>query len=160
MTPAETEALVDLARGRTVLELGAQYGHSTRALCSSAYRVVSVDWHRGDAQAGPSNSLLPYLDNVAPDLESGVLIPVVGRFAEVLPLLAPASFNLIFHDGYHELVAMCDDFTRALPLLHWAGSVAVHDWGLFDVTPAAQAVLGPPDRVVGRLAVWTPRRDR
>lgn len=154
MTAEETAALVELARDRLVLELGAQYGHSTLAMAAVARQVWSVDWHRGDDQAGRRETLEAYWANVRDSALEDKVIPVVGRFAEVLPLLRLASFGLIFHDGYHELKAMISDLTLARPLLEWSGALAVHDWTLFDVTPACLGLFGPPHRTAGRLAIW------
>jgi Methyltransferase domain len=154
VTPEELAALLELARDQVVLELGAGYGYSTQELSSVAARVWSVDWHHGDPQAGEGDTLAGYLGRVRLAQLSGRVISVVGRFDSVLPLLQPASFGLIFHDGYHERAAVEADLRMARPLLSWAGAIAVHDYGLFDVEPATQSVLGPPHEVRGRLAIW------
>ena len=149
------EVVPELARERVVLELGAQYGHSTVAMAEVALAVWSVDWHHGDPQAGLKDTLADYMANVRASVGVSRIIPVVGRFEDVLPLLRPASFDLVFHDGYHQLEAMVRDLTLARPLLKWAGAIAAHDYGIYDVKEATQGVLGPPHRQVGTLAIWS-----
>jgi predicted O-methyltransferase YrrM len=157
ITAEETAALVELARERVVLELGAQFGHSTVAMAEVALQVWSVDWHHGDPQAGFQYTLPAYFENVRAAAGVGRIIPVVGKFADVLPMLRPASFDLIFHDGLHELEAMVHDLTLARGLLRWSGAIACHDYGIYDVAEATAGVIGPPHRVVGSLAIWQSR---
>lgn len=154
ITREETEELHRLAAGATVLELGAQFGYSTVWLAQVARVVYSCDWHYGDPQAGERNTLSDWAGNTESLRRAGKVIGLLGRFDSVLPLLQPASFELIFHDGYHEAAAMRQDLRMALPLLSWGGAFCAHDWGLFGVSEALEPVLGAPTRVVGRLAVW------
>lgn len=154
VTKKEAARLRELARGKVVLELGAQYGFSTVTMGEVARQVWSIDWHQGDPQAGIQDTLNDYLANVRALRLSGAVVPVVGRFEDVLPQLRPGSFDLIFHDGYHGLADMVRDFTLALPLLRWAGVLAVHDWPNFDVEEACRGVLGEPHQLVEHLAIW------
>lgn len=155
VTRAETEELQRLAQGGRVLEMGAQFGYSTVQLAQTAREVWSVDWHYGDPQAGERDTLAEWAGHTASLRRAGKVIGVVGRFADVLPWLQPASFDLIFHDGYHDAEAVAADCRMALPLLSWGGAFCAHDWTLFGVTPGLEPVLGPPTRVIDRLAVWT-----
>lgn len=154
VTRDETDELQRLAQGGVVLELGAQYGYSTVWLARAARVVYSCDWHFGDAQAGEGDSLREWAGNTQSLRREGRVVGLLGRFEAVLPLLQPASFDLIFHDGYHEAEAMRADIRMALPLLSWGGAFCAHDWGLFGVGEALTPVLGAPTRVVDRLAVW------
>jgi protein-L-isoaspartate O-methyltransferase len=65
MTFKELERLADLAQEKTVLEVGAHLGLSTIALASTAEKVVSIDWHRGDEfTKGWGFTLGPYVNNL------------------------------------------------------------------------------------------------
>lgn len=64
MTERELGCLAELARDKIVLEMGAQYGASTVAMARTAARLCSVDWHRGDPQAGYTPTLGPFLANL------------------------------------------------------------------------------------------------
>lgn len=156
----ELGLLLELARDKAVLELGAGYGWSTVELAKVARVVVSVDWHHGDPQAGEGDTLRGYLERVEAGVEAGKVVPVVARFERVLPLLRPAAFDLIFHDGYHTAEAVEADLRLALPLLGWGGWIAAHDYGLFGVRPGTLEVLGEPDLLVRSLAAWGPNLGR
>lgn len=160
VAPDEVRELQALARDQAALELGAGFGYSTVELCAVAREVWSVDWHQGDPQAGSGQTAAGYLERTAEWRDRLRLIVVVGRFAQVLPRLRPASFDLIFHDGYHTAEAVAADLRMALPLLRWGGYIACHDYGLFGVKQGSESVLGPPDRVTQRLAVWGPSQGR
>ena len=160
VTGEEARELERLATGRRVLELGAQFGFSTVALARTARAVWSVDWHFGDPDAGEGDSLRDWSIHTSSARRAGRVVGLVGRFEDVLPFLRPASFGLLFHDGGHSEAEVRTDLELALPLLGYAAAVAVHDWELFGVSPACLAILGSPDRVVGRLAVWEPGPGR
>lgn len=155
VTREETEELERLAEGHRVLELGAQFGYSTVHLGKTAAELWSVDWHLGDPQAGEMDTLGAWAGHTQSLRKSGRLVGIIGRFERVLPLLQPASFDLIFHDGFHGREAVARDARLAFPLLSWRGVFCAHDWGVFGVSQGLEPVLGRPDRVVGTLAVWT-----
>lgn len=130
LTPDEGRKLHELARDRTVLELGALNGASTVCMAQSARLVVSVDWHQGDTHSGFQWSLIPYVKNL---VQYGVFektVPTVGRFEDVLPLLADDRFELIFLDGHHAIDSVRRDITAALPKLTLPGVLAFHDYGV------------------------------
>jgi hypothetical protein len=79
LTPDEGQALMNLAHGAVVLELGAYRGRSTIALASVAKRVVSVDWHRGDPAVGNSDTLGRFMANVEAAGMRDKVVPVVGE---------------------------------------------------------------------------------
>lgn len=160
VSDAELATLRALGTDKMILELGSAQGISTAALCGFARQVWSVDWHRGDLQAGEGDTLPAFLARTNADRYFGRLVVAVGSFTDVLPLLAPAGFDLIFHDGFHDAAAVAHDLRLALPLLTWDGYIAAHDYGLFGVKQGSESVLGPPDLVVQSLAVWGPNRGR
>lgn len=152
----ELAALLALAEAKTVLELGSGYGHTTVHLAQVAERVWSVDWHQGDAQTGRQDSLPAYIFRVRQNDPGRIIVSVVGRFQQVLPLLRLAEFDLIFHDGLHTAEAVAQDLRLALPLLRWGGWVACHDYGNYGVRAGSFPSLGEPDQRVRSLAIWRP----
>jgi predicted O-methyltransferase YrrM len=154
MTEAEAEVLGGLATGRRVLELGAQYGFSTVLMAAVAESVVSIDWHKGDANAGYQNSWLGFYENLQRYGVADRVIPIVGRCQDALPYLRDGAFELIFHDSSHDLRSVRDDLGAARRLIT-SGYIAVHDYGRFDgLTRACHATLGRPNQVIGTLAVY------
>lgn len=156
VSPEEMALLLELAKDKTVLELGAGYGWSAVELIKSARQVWSVDWHRGDDQAGWGDTLGAYFERTRDYIDSGRIVALVGRFEWVLPYLRAASFGLIFHDGHHSAPSVEADLRLALPLLEWGGWVAAHDYGLFSVREGSLPILGEPDLQVRSLAAWRP----
>ena len=91
----------------------------------------------------------------------------VAKSTEVLPLMAPRSFDLVFIDAMHQPEPVLEDLELSLPLLREGGVLAAHDYGIpgvwhrgrwepFGVTEAVDALaerLGRSVEVVGRLAV-------
>lgn len=182
VSDAELGVLLPLATDRRVLELGSWLGWSTRELCRVATQVWSVDWHHDQAAlqrrkggpavrfsetdldtlySEPGGWTLPrFSRRLARESMDGKLVTVVARTAEALPLLRPASFDLIFQDADHTADGVALDLRLALPTLRWDGWVAVHDWGRWGVTEGSVSVLGHPDHVEQTLAVWGPNRGR
>lgn len=153
VTREECETLHELARGKTVLELGALNGRSTVCIAQSANLVVSVDWHQGDSHSGFHWSLSPYLKNL---VNFGVLekvIPVVGRFENVVPLLADDSYGLIFVDGHHAYDSVRHDIARALPKLTMPGTMVFHDYGVEMASTVDGQKFGVKQAVDERLSV-------
>lgn len=160
VTPAELALLLEVCRNRRVLELGAGFGFSTVEIAAVCSQVVSVDWHGGDDQAGFGYTLPGYLDRIHHSPHRWRIIPMVGRFRDVLPFLGPGRFEVLFHDGHHSAESVAEDLGLALPLCYWGAAVAVHDWTWSEASVAARAMLGEPDRLTGSLAVYHPRPDR
>lgn len=159
MTPperreAELTALATLAQGRRVLELGTRFGESTFALARTAQEVWTVDHHRGDAHSGGGDSLPQFIRSYRAKPPGCPIVPLVGRFEVVLPQLRPASFGMVFLDGFHGYAQVQSDARAALPLLGWGGLFVAHDWGLFEVEQALISVLGSPDNLMYSLASW------
>jgi hypothetical protein len=158
---AEAEELQDLARGVVVLECGAFYGFSTVVLAQVALVVHSVDWHHGDEQAGRVETLPDYLTNLKRYGVADRVVTHMGRFEDVLPSLRPGSFDGCFLDGQHDRASLDRDLRLIHPLIRRRGWIAVHDYGLFDVTPAVEAFVAwsryEVDSVAESLAVLRPR---
>lgn len=149
LTANEAAALNRLAQGRRVLELGAFKGRSTVAMALTARHVVSVDWHNGDKHVQLGPSLSEYRKNIEPYKN---IIPIVGRFEQVIPLLEAAKFEMIFVDGQHDLPSVIRDMYFAFGFQPQV--IAVHDWGLFQVTEGIKFFGIKPTSIVDTLAIF------
>jgi predicted O-methyltransferase YrrM len=143
----EVYELQRLAKGKTVLELGAWKGRSTVALSQVAEYVVSVDRHRGIP--GHGESLDEYL-GAARELPNVAI--VIADFSLFVPLLG--AFDLVFIDGDHDENAVCRDTILAANHLRSHGTIVFHDWDFESVRVGAHSVVGPrePNSLVGSLA--------
>lgn len=151
LSSVEATRLAELARGKRVLELGAFKGRSTVAMAVTAEVVVSVDWHQGDihTKTKMQSSLSEYTENIKPYPN---IVPLVGRFEDIVPTLIANQFDMVFVDGQHDRESVQRDFMFAL--LFSPKVIAVHDWGLFAVEPALTDMGMTPDEVVETLAVF------
>lgn len=140
VSDAQCKRLGQLAQGKVVLELGAQYGRSTIALASTALRVHSVDWHLGDAHAGMLDSLPTFIANISRYGLRQNIITHVGRNESVLPALASGTFELVFIDSFHEKEAVTRDISLVLRLLKRPAVVAFHDYGQAAFPGVTEAV--------------------
>ena len=154
MTPREHDRLRELARGKVAIELGAWEGVTTAVLAEVAAQVWTVDHHHGDAFTGPRETLPAYWMNVEPVGPARNVITIVGYFEDVLPKLQLDAFDLVLVDGAHDLDSVKADIVAALLLVSQGGSIAVHDWGRWDVAAAGRGLLGDPNELVDSLAVW------
>lgn len=152
MSAVEVARLVELAEGRTVLEVGTYLGHSAVAMASGATIVHTVDWHRGDAHAGDEETVHQYLGNLATWDVRDRVVAHIGRIEDVLPVLRPGSFDFAFHDAYHATDAVLRDIGLIWPLMAPGSLVAFHDYGLFGVREAVDTV-GPLVELTETLAV-------
>jgi predicted O-methyltransferase YrrM len=142
----EMKELQRLARGKTVLELGAWKGRSTVALSEVAEYVVSVDRHQGIP--GHGESLEVYLRSVR-GLPNVAI--VIADFAHFIPFLR--AFDLVFVDGDHDEGSVRRDTQLAVDHLASKGVIVFHDWDFPEVRSGATDVLqGTPEKVVGSLA--------
>jgi SAM-dependent methyltransferase len=110
----EFRMLSELARGKSVLEIGCFQGRSTVALAETAAHVFSVDYFHGDdytASVGHIDSpevrkkvMRAWVDNTEPFEEKCSLL--MGDMHNILPLLRPQDFELIFYDADHTAEAV------------------------------------------------------
>ncbi len=148
LTDNEAACLADMARDATVLELGAWLGRSTLTLASTAEHVVSVDWHKGDWDAGFGDTLPGYWEKVR-NLDNVTM--VVGRFEAIVPLFAD-RFDLAFVDGAHDHDSVIRDACLAVAATH--GKVVFHDFDQPRVRAAVASTGIRAVRLVDTLAVW------
>lgn len=162
VTREEAAALAGLARGKTVLELGAYLGFSTVVLASVAAEVISVDWHLGDAHAGLGDTWEGFCSNLDRYGVADRVHVIRGRFEDVLPPMAAVvpRFGGCFLDAMHDEESVSRDTALALPLIRPGGFMAWHDYGRGDATGnPGFAVTEVADRygvdgVAGHLAWW------
>lgn len=155
-SPAEVDALEQLAPGRLVLELGGFEGFSAILMAlSGAEHVHSVDWHRGDGVMGERDSLCTMWRNLERFGVQDRVTMHVGRTEVVLPMLVGLRFDLLFVDGDHE--AAVRDTELSLRLVRPGGQVVWHDRERWQVPAAiryAEDFMDQRHRVLaGQLAV-------
>jgi len=124
----EAAELVRLAADRRVLEVGTYKGFGA-VLMARVGEVWSCDWHRGDADLGPRDTLCAWWTNVRRHHVEDQVVGLVGRSSVVLPALRRGFFDMAFIDGYHEYEAVKEDIALALPLVDpERGVLAFHDY--------------------------------
>jgi Methyltransferase domain len=134
LSEPEGAKLAALASGKLVLELGAYKGRSTVAMAATARLIVSCDSHSGDSFTGAAQTAGEFLGNTR---HLSNVIPVVGRFENILPLLQPV-FGLVFIDGSHTRRDVIRDTKHAMGCLDRNhGILAYHDWNMRAVRSGA-----------------------
>jgi predicted O-methyltransferase YrrM len=135
----EAAALLDLARGRRVIEIGAWLGYSAVLFSQAAEFVVSVDHHLGD-EAHPmghhvggtgKETFTTFRKNVAAYAACPV-IPIVALSPEALTPLQEHWFDMAFIDGNHNEEPVWDDAVACARLLEPGGLMVFHDYGLCE----------------------------
>jgi len=132
VTDDEVEILADLARQKVVLEIGTGLGISTRALASTAKRVVTIDpdpWVRD-----------PEMSNVVFLREA----PMTGQF------------DIVFIDGHHSTEAVLQDITYCIQMKIL--KITLHDTYLPSIREAIRQCALHEQKVYEtrcRLAVYT-----
>jgi SAM-dependent methyltransferase len=160
--PDEGAALTELAKGKTVLEIGSYCGKSTICLAREAKSVVAIDYFDGRATPKPRNTLDEFRANLTRYNIGNVQIgtpdsPIYGQF------------DLVFIDGDHSREAVERDIEKALGVLRPGGLLAFHDYrkehgefdGHFDegVTNAVNELVASGGEIIARhktLAVVRP----
>lgn len=150
LSAGEAAALAELAYRRRVLEIGAYLGRSTVVLAECAELVVSVDHHRGSSEHQPGaaewrpeladGTAAAYLANLSAAGVTSRVVPIIGGYRDVLPLLAPATFDLVFLDADHREEATVEAATLALPLVRRPGILVFHDYDAIDYPGVRAAV--------------------
>jgi predicted O-methyltransferase YrrM len=128
VSEAECERLAELARDATALELGAYYGRSAIALASTANIVHSVDPHTGGTEESP-DTLGPFLKNVERYGVREKVVVHVGLSTQVLTLVRPQSFDVVFVDAMHQRPDVDVDIALSASCLRAGGCLALHDYG-------------------------------
>ena len=155
------EVLRRLATGKRVLEIGCWKGRTAIAMAEVAASVWSIDHFRGDAYAGPYNTLPEAWANV---IASGLPVRLlVGPFTELLPALDLAHFDLVFYDGDHDFEPTQTFLRIALAECRADALIVVDDYSAAypQVQRAVAEALpvGWPVTVEGALAIFSPPRN-
>lgn len=131
MARNELERLADLARGKLVLEVGAHLGLSTIALASTAERVFSIDWHRGDQfTRGWGFTAGKYLQNLITHNVLQRVVPIIGSCYDVAEVLADETFDVVFIDADHSYDAVKRNIELYQPKMKPGGVICLHDYGV------------------------------
>lgn len=152
LTEPEAHALALLAFDRYVLEIGSYLGRSTCAVAGSASLVVSVDWHRGDRDTGPGDTLFGFLKNLQACGVQNKVLPIIGRYEVVAAWLTAKAFDLVFVDASHDATSVERDTRLAQSHVKPGGVIAWHDWDHSSVREGVRACGVEPSHVVDRLA--------
>ena len=143
-----------------MLEIGCWKGRTAIAMAEVAASVWSIDHFRGDAYAGPYNTLPEAWQNV---IDCGLPIRLlVGPFAELLPALDLTRFGLVFYDGDHDFEPTQTFLRIALAECRADATIVVDDYSA--VYPQVQRAVaealpeGWPVTVNGALAIFQPPR--
>lgn len=161
LKPEEGEELRRLASGKTVLEIGAWRGRSTVAMAQVAARVHSIDPHTAATfkDVKPHDSLPALRNNLKRFGVAEKVVIHLGLSEDVLPLLAAATFDLVFVDGNHDAEHATFDVSHALRLVKSGGAIACHDYKTgrprhAGVDVAVEGLLcGRITKIVHKLAV-------
>jgi predicted O-methyltransferase YrrM len=140
LTVEEATKLAELARDKVVLEIGSWCGLSTVVMAKEAKQVYALDWHCGDEEMGPHDTLGELRQNALNNRVNHKLIYLVGRSQDVLPKLAANSFGLVYVDGAHDYYSVRHDGEHAFRL---APVVVFHDADRAEVRRAIKDAILP-----------------
>jgi predicted O-methyltransferase YrrM len=150
LTTAEGLALQRLAANKTVLELGSYLGRSTVCMADVANHVTAVDWHHGDADTGPADTLAEFLANLHVCGVAGKVLPIPRAIEDAS--IGLASYDLVFVDAAHDAESVERHTRIALHALRAGGIIAWHDAHYDSVQQAIRACGLAPTEMVDSLA--------
>lgn len=156
LSEAEGRVLQDLARNRSVLEIGAWQGRSTIAMAAFAGCVTAVDHFRGDDGTGdaPPDLYDRFRDHVDQAGVADRVVVVAVDAADLAPVMDGRRFDMVFVDGSHDAASVERDTRLALAVLDRGGVLAWHDWTYASVQLGAAAAGIVATRTVDSLG-WT-----
>jgi hypothetical protein len=147
-TENDRRTLTALAYGRdTIIEVGCNWGGTTRLFAQCARKVYAVDWFRGDDAIGLCDPVVlkqQFCENTAEAMNAGR----IGLYATDTLTAAEEmradgiKADLIFIDADHSYEGCRDDIRAYLPLLAPGGVLCGHDVGVYEgVTEAVNEIL-------------------
>ncbi len=139
ITREERTKLVQLARNRVVMEIGALFGYSTIAMAEVASRVISIDPHEGYPTNNPRPTIAPFLANLRDCGVRDNVTVILEPWDKVCGLFRGKSADLVFIDMTGEYRDTLQALYNVQDNLEW-GAIAVHDMGNPDWPGAEQAV--------------------
>lgn len=130
LLPYEGESLVELARGRRVLEIGSYCGKSTICLARSAECVTAIDPFDGRATPDPIGTFKTFTESLERYGVAGKVYPFIGTTAEAREAHTSeqGKYDLAFIDGDHEYDAVLADIAFASEMLAPDGLLVFHDY--------------------------------
>jgi hypothetical protein len=157
LTPEEGAALADLARGKSVLEIGSYCGRSTICLARTAAHVTSIDPHDGRGTPRPRDTFEEMKRNL--ERYGCQNVDVIRGLSEDFHSLQ--QFERVFIDGAHDEESVQADIVCALRHLAPDGLIAFHDYRPFDpgVVSAVNELLADGGEILSQtqsLAVVKP----
>lgn len=132
LMPEEGEALFNMCRDKTVLEIGSYCGKSTICIAQSASQVVSVDTHDGRGTPKPRDTYFEFTENIERWGFEDKVFPFKGDTAGYAEIGGDDRFDRIFIDGDHSKESVQKDIEFALPRLADGGLLIFHD---YRITP-------------------------
>lgn len=156
MSSIELDALVTLAMGRDVLEVGSYKGLTAWAMGLTAKSLLCVDTFRsledGQTQAGEHTTLKEFtmaVSRYSPDRVHAIM----GKSEDAAKVVTD-TFDMIFIDANHQKEYVLTDYRVWRPKLREGGFFVFHDYGAMPgVAKATDEVFGPasPEDVCGTL---------
>lgn len=148
-----------MAYGRdTIIEVGCNWGGTTRLFAQCANRVIAVDWFKGDWAAGeldPEAMKAQFYANNAEAVNAGRIgLYATDTLTAAREMQADGiTADFIFIDADHSYDSCKADIEAYLPLLRPGGVLCGHDVGSFTgVTEAVDELL--PDAWTLPDCIW------
>ena len=153
MAMAELKRLQKEVEGLRVLEFGSYKGRSTVAMAETAEQVICVDTFDGTGEVGGNDTLGTFLTNT---MHCPNITPIVAPTFHIEALFKDQVFDVVFVDGDHTLQGALIDFTLAKQC---GKRILAHDWGSFEVAPAAEAAGLEPLWIEESLVELVPKKE-
>lgn len=148
--PEELEKLVELARNKEVLEIGAFRGLSAWGMAIVATRVTSIDTFKansaGQTQMEALTTLVDYQEATKRFANVEFVIGTSEQLAGLMRFTTTA-FDMIFLDAMHTYEDVKADIHRWWPRIRQNGLMVFHDYGHDDFPGVKKAV----DEIFGEL---------
>jgi len=142
MMTDEREAVVELAKGQVVLEIGCYKGHVTRAMAAVAKKVICVDWFLGNDGEGPS--FFPEFEENVKGVASKIEVYTMrsDNFLETMAdIVLGQGIDLAVIDGGHDYQTVATD-ALFLRYVVPGGYAAFHDSGWASIAFAINDTVG------------------
>lgn len=146
--PDELRALMALAAGGRVLEVGSFRGLSAWGMAQTARSLVCVDTFRADPGGQvqmPEHTTLA--DFLAATARFQNVTAFIGTSEQAADALSDSGWDLVFVDAMHDYDNVAADIRRWWPRIKTGGSLALHDYnpgGFPGVVRASDEAFGPP----------------
>lgn len=154
----EMSALVSLAAGRRILEIGTWAGRSAIPMAGVAKEVWCLDHFCGDADTGLKDTLSEFLTNCQKYGVRDKIRLLIGDMWEVLPMLGLSRFNMFYYDADHSYEATHWALQYLLRGSRDGDKIVLHDYN--DNHPQVRQAIDELRelydrniRVVGSLAI-------